>query len=80
MSLTGRGPADEYRGGRPSRSDRLRREEIQRHIQAFEKMSHPEETDDPSSSQVKHYKRPEKQEQPEAPKTKLGRLWRFLIG
>ncbi len=78
MKFIYRGPADKYRGGPPSKSDRLRREEIHRHKQALEGMPYSDE-EGPSSNQVRHYKRP-KEPVFEAPKKKRRSWWRFFIG
>ena len=77
MAFTSRGPADEYRGRGESSRDRQRREEIQRHIQEFEEMGCPEETEEPSPTHVEPEQRVEI---PKTNKKKRGRLWRFFIG
>ena len=78
MSLTGRGPADQYRGGRPSRGEIQRREEIRRHRRVIEEPEHLEELEE------EDYLVAQEEELPVAkftePKKKRGRLWRFLIG
>lgn len=76
MSLTGRGPADQYRGGRPSRGEIQRREEIRRHRRVMEEPDYLEEEEDYPVAHEEQLPVVEFSE----PKKKRGRLWRFLIG
>ncbi len=77
MSLTGRGPADQYKSRRAANHERQQREEMLRHIQAMEESHYPEEEEEDYpvayEEQVPVEKFPE-------PKKKRGRWWRFFIG
>ncbi len=76
MSLTGRGPADQYKSRRAADYERQQREEMQRHIQAMEDSNYPEEDED---YPVAYEEQVPVENFPEA-KKKRGRWWRFFIG